>query len=40
MTSNVGIKKLMPKSCLVEVKKIESTLFGSLDSKKNSLVRQ
>jgi len=31
MTSNVGIKELMPESCLVEVKKIEPTLFGSLD---------
>jgi len=34
MTSNVEIKELIPKSYLVEVKKIESTLFGSLDSKK------
>jgi len=39
MASNVGIKELMPKSYLVEIKKIKSTLFGSLDSKKTPLIQ-
>jgi len=36
MTSNVGMKELMPKSCLVEVKKIGSIIFGSLDFEKKT----
>jgi len=40
MSSNVRIKELIPKNCLIEVKKIESSPFRSLDSKKNPLIQQ